>query len=245
MKTFIVLLSLGLFTLNPVEMKYTTDIFETSGGDLAISFIGHGTLMFEFNNMVIHVDPVMREADYSKMPDADLILVTHHHGDHLDLTAIDHIRKKDCPVIMTQTCIDQLEDFEGAIIMENGDNKTVRGLPVEAVPAYNIVHKRSNGQPFHPKGDGNAYVVKFGERTVLIGGDTENVPEIKALKGIDIAFLPMNIPYTMTPEMVADAARAIQPKFLYPYHYGDTDPEKLAKLLENETHIEVRVRDLQ
>lgn len=245
MKTLIILLTLGLFTLNPTEMNYTKDIFETSGGDLAISFIGHGTLMFEFNDMVIHVDPTMREADYSAMPDADLILVTHHHGDHLDLAAINHIRKKDCPVIMTQTCIDQLEDFEGAIIMENGDSETVKGIALKAVPAYNIKHKRSNGEPFHPKGIGNAYVVKFGDKTVLIGGDTENVPEIKALKGIDIAFLPMNLPYTMTPEMVADAARAIQPKILYPYHYGDTDPEKLVKLLENEKNIEVRIRDLQ
>ena len=195
--------------------------------------------------MVVHVDPVMREADYAEMPDADLILVTHHHGDHLDLTAINHIRKDDCPVVMTQTCQDQLEDFPGAIIMENGESKTVRGIPVEAVPAYNIEHKRSNGQPFHPRGIGNAYIVTFGDKRVLIGGDTENVPEIKAVKDIDIAFLPMNLPYTMTPEMVADAARAIQPTILYPYHYGNTDPEELVKLLKDQENIEVRIRELQ
>ncbi len=245
MKTLFVLMILGISTLNPSEMNFTTDIFETSGGDLAISFIGHGTLMFEYNGMVIHVDPVMREADYAEMPDADLILVTHEHGDHLDLTAIEHIRKDYCPVVMTRTCLEQLEEFHGAVVMENGDVETVAGIPIEAVPAYNIEHKRSSGEPFHPKGIGNAYVITFGDKKVLIGGDTENVPEIKALKDIDIAFLPMNLPYTMTPEMVADAARAIQPKILYPYHYGNTDPEELVKLLKDEKNIEVRIRELQ
>jgi L-ascorbate metabolism protein UlaG (beta-lactamase superfamily) len=245
MKTIIILLSLSVFTLQSSEMKNTRDIFETSDGDLVISFIGHGTLMFEFKDMVIHVDPTMREADYADLPDADLIMVTHQHGDHLDLTAINQVLKDDCPVIMTQTCIDQLEDFKGAVIMGNGDKKTVKGIPVEAVPAYNIEHKRSNGKPFHPKGEGNAYIVTFGDKRVLIGGDTENVPEIKALKDIDIAFLPMNLPYTMTPEMVADAARSIQPAVLYPYHFGDTDPEKLVKLLKDEKNIEVRIRDLK
>ncbi len=214
-------------------------------GDLIISFIGHGTLMFEFDGMVIHVDPTMREANYASMPDADLILVTHHHGDHLDLTAIQHIRKKDCPVVMTETCFRQLDDFEGAVIMRNGDYETVKGIPIEAVPAYNLVHKRGNGEAYHPKGIGNAYLITLGDKRILIGGDTENVPEIKALKDIDIAFLPMNLPYTMTPEMVADAAIAIQPAILYPYHYGNTDPEELVKLLKDQKNIEVRIRDLR
>jgi len=121
----------------------------------------------------------------------------------------------------------------------------VKGIPIEAIPAYNIEHKRSNGEPFHPKGIGNAYLLGIGDLKVLIGGDTENVPEIKALKDIDIAFLPMNLPYTMTPEMVADAARAMQPKILYPYHFGQTDPEELVILLQDEKEIEVRIRDLQ
>jgi L-ascorbate metabolism protein UlaG (beta-lactamase superfamily) len=220
-------------------------VFETSKGDLAIHFIGHGTLMFEFNGMMIHIDPTMREADYAAMPDADLILITHHHGDHLDLTAIRHIRDKGCPVVMTPTCVGQLEGFDNAVIMENGDVRTLLGIQIEAVPAYNIEHKRSNGEPFHPKGIGNAYVLTMGGKRILIGGDTENVPEIKALRNIDIAFLPMNLPYTMTPEMVADAARSIRPKVLYPYHYGNTDPEKLVELLKEDEDIEVRIRDLQ
>lgn len=245
MKTLVLLLAINLSIVNPMENNFTKDVFDAGDGKLSITFIGHGTLMFEYNEMVIHIDPTMNEADYANMPDADLILITHHHGDHLDLTAINHIIKEDCPVVMTQSCLEQLEDFKGAVIMKNGDRKTVKGIPIEAIPAYNIEHKRSNGQAYHPKGIGNAYVLSIGDLRVLIGGDTENVPEIKALKDIDIAFLPMNLPYTMTPEMVADAARAIQPRVLYPYHFGQTNPEKLADLLKDEKNIEVRIRDLQ
>ena len=129
--------------------------------------------------------------------------------------------------------------------MKNGDTRTVQGLRIEAVPAYNIKHMRSPGVPFHPKGAGNGYVVTFGDKRVYIAGDTENTPEMKALKGIDIAFLPMSLPYTMTPEMVADAAKAFRPKVLYPYHYGDTDVNKLKELLKKEKGIEVRVRNLK
>ena len=129
--------------------------------------------------------------------------------------------------------------------MKNGDEKTVAGFKIEAVPAYNIVHKRQGDQPFHPKGDGNGYIITFGDKRVYIAGDTENTPEMKKLKGIEIAFLPMNVPYTMTPEMVADAAKAFKPKILYPYHFGNTDTSKLVDLLKGEKGIEVRIRDMK
>ena len=244
MKALIIAAGIFLLTFTTMDKEFSKDVFETSSGDLEITFVGHGTLMFEYDDMHIHIDPTMREADYSKMPKADMVLITHHHGDHLDLTALKHIMQKDCPVVMTQTCLDQLEDFEGAIVMGNGDTRKVKGIDLKAVPAYNIEHKRPGGEPFHPRGVGNAYVAEFGGTKVLIGGDTENVPEIKALKDIDIAFLPMNLPYTMTPEMVADAARAIRPTYLYPYHFGDTDTDELIRLLKDEKDIEVRVRDL-
>ncbi len=129
--------------------------------------------------------------------------------------------------------------------MQNGDTKTVQGLKIEAVPAYNLVHMRSAGVPYHPPGIGNGYVITLGDKRVYVAGDTENTPEMKSLKDIDVAFLPMNLPYTMTPEMVADAARAFRPKILYPYHYGKTDPAGLSKLLQNETGIEVRIRSMR
>jgi L-ascorbate metabolism protein UlaG (beta-lactamase superfamily) len=128
--------------------------------------------------------------------------------------------------------------------MANGDAQTVLGLAIQAVPAYNIVHKRPDGTPFHPKGGGNGYVVTFGDKRVYLAGDTENTPEMKALRSIDVAFLPMDLPYTMSPDEVADAARAFRPKVLYPYHYGETDTSKLVKLLQGDKEIEVRIRKL-
>jgi len=219
-----------------------TDTIKTSAGDLKITFIGHATLMFAFGGKVIHVDPVSREADYSKMPKADLILVTHEHGDHLDPTAIAAIQKRGTVIILTEACAPSVP---GGEVMKNGDVRTVEGIKIEAVPAYNILHKRPNGEPFHPKGRGNGYLLTFGDTRVYVAGDTENIPEMKRLRDIAVAFLPMNLPYTMTPEMVAEAARWFRPKILYPYHYGETDTSELVKLLEGEKDIEVRIRDLR
>ena len=245
MKVIYVMLLAGIALLQPVNGQFESDVIKTSEGDLELFFIGHGTLMFKFNDLVIHIDPVMREADYSTLPDADLILVTHQHGDHLDMTAINHLLKTGTKVVMTETCMEQLEDFK-AVVMKNGDVETIKGIWINAIPAYNIVNKRPNGQAFHPKGEGNGYVLKFGNTHVLIGGDTENIPEFKELKvPIDVAFLPMNLPYTMTPAMVADAARTFKPVILYPYHFGETNTQELVDLLKDEKDIEVRIRDLK
>ena len=196
-------LSLAFLSALSGQKKYETDVIKTSGGSLKITFIGHASLMFEFNGKVIHVDPVTREGDYSKFPDADLILITHEHGDHLDPAALKQIMTPATKIVLSQRCYDKLQ--QGAV-MKNGDQKTVLGFKIEAVPAYNIKHHRSNGEPFHPKGVGNGYVITFGDKRIYIAGDTENIPEMFLLKNIDIAFLPMNLPYTMTPEMTADAA---------------------------------------
>jgi L-ascorbate metabolism protein UlaG (beta-lactamase superfamily) len=217
------------------------DVIPTSGGDLTITFIGHGTLMFGFDGKLIHVDPFSRLADYEALPKADLILVTHPHGDHLDSGAIDAIRTDATIVIVCRACEAQVD---GAVVMENGESRTEAGVGIEAIPAYNLVHMRDNGQPYHPKGDGNSYLLTFADVRVFVGGDTENTPEMKALENIDIAFLPMNLPYTMTPEMVADAAIAFRPAVLYPYHYGETDTGELIQLLEGQEGIEVRIRKM-
>lgn len=215
------------------------DVIKTAMGDLTITFVGHGTLMFSCGGKVVHVDPWTRLADYSKMPKADVILLTHEHGDHLDPAAIAAVRKADTQIILTQACA---EKVQGGVVMKNGEKRRVLDLTVEAVPAYNIVHMRSPGQPYHPKGSGNGYVITFGKTRVYVAGDTENTPEMKALKGIDVAFLPMNLPYTMTPEMVADAARAFKPRILYPYHFGESDTGKLVELMKDVKEVEVRIR---
>jgi len=232
----------GLANSKEEDKMFEEEIIKTSDGDLKITFIGHGTLMFAFNDRIIHIDPVSREADYNKMPKADLILITHEHGDHLDTKAIKTIRKENTEIVLTLICAKEVKD---GIVMKNGDVKKVSDLKIEAVPAYNIVHKRDNNRPFHPKGNGNGYVITFGDKRVYVAGDTENTPEMKKLKEIDVAFLPMNLPYTMTPEMVADAAKAFKPKMLYPYHFGNTDTSKLLKLLEGEKEIEVRIRKME
>jgi len=221
---------------------YTTDTIKTSGEDLKITFLGHGTLMLTFSSMVLHIDPVSDMADYSTLPKADIILVTHEHYDHCDTKAIEMLRKEGTVIIASESCTQQLRD---CIVMKNNEVKTVQGLTIEAVPAYNIAHTRSPGNPFHPKGVGNGYVITFNDTKVYIAADTENIPEMKELSEIDVAFLPMNLPYTMTPEMVADAARMFNPKILYPYHFGETNTSELVDLLKNDIEIEVRIRDMQ
>ena len=247
MRTFLILiivLFLGLISLAATSSDFEEDIIPTSQGDLKITCIGHGTLMFSFDGKIIHIDPVFRYADYTKMPKADLILVTHEHGDHLDDVAIQDLTKEGTAIICTKKCMEQA-NIEGSIIMKNGETKTVQGIKIEAVPAYNIKHMRSENSPFHPRGAGNGYILAFGDKRVYVAGDTENTPEMKALKNIDVAFLPMNLPYTMTPEMVADAARAFKPKVLYPYHFGNTDTSQLVELLKDTPAIDVRIRNLK
>jgi len=234
--------SLTLAVGTQVHGSSETDVIKTSQGDLKITFIGHGTLMFDFGGKVIHVDPWGKLADYSKLPKADLIFITHEHQDHLDLDAIKKIKTDKTVMILTKACTDKGATGQ---VMKNGDVKTVAGIKIEAIPAYNLVHKRDSGQPFHPKGVGNGYVLTFGDKRVYVAGDTENTPEMKALKDIDIAFLPMNLPYTMTPEMVADAGKAFKPKILYPYHTGETDLSKLTDLMKGVDGVEVRLRKMK
>jgi len=245
-------LPLGLLTLGvlaqvanvavaaPPELE--KDVLPTSAGPLEVTFVGHGTLFFRFGGKVFHVDPYGKLADFAALPKADVVLLTHAHGDHLDPSAIAALRTETTRLVVSPACRGKVE---GATILPNGEATTLHGVRVEAVPAYNLVAKRPDGSPFHPKGEGNGYVLSFGKTRVYVAGDTENVPEMKALEGIDVAFLPMNLPYTMTPEMVADAARAFRPRVLYPYHTGETDPQKLVSLLADEKGIEVRVRKMR
>jgi L-ascorbate metabolism protein UlaG (beta-lactamase superfamily) len=230
-----------IYTFSATAQQHETDVFETSGGSLKITFLGHGSLVFAFGDKTIYVDPVSEHADFSQFPKADLILLTHEHRDHTDLKALDLLRTDKTILIGTEACA---KEVKGITVLHNGENQNILGMNIEAAPAYNIVHMRSPDQPFHPKGNGNGYVLTFGNKRVYVAGDTENIPEMKQLKGIDIAFLPMNLPYTMTPEMVADAARMFRPKILYPYHYGNTDPSKIVELLKNDKDIEVRIRKL-
>ena len=237
MKYLIFMLLFFTMNLGARAQDYQTDVFNTSGGELKITFIAHATLMMQYNNIVVHIDPVtMFGTDYSKMPKADLILITHAHGDHMDPKAIEQIRKDNTTIIVTS----EVQKALGyGVVMNNGDHRTVDGIEIEAVPAYNL------NSSYHPKGVGNGYVLQFGDERVYVAGDTENIPEMKNLGHINIAFIPMNRPYTMTPEMAADAARMIHPDILYPYHFGETDTDSLVDLLQDQKDIEIRIRNLQ
>jgi L-ascorbate metabolism protein UlaG (beta-lactamase superfamily) len=235
---FLLLTGINMQARNPLEK----DVINTTGGPAEITFIGHGSLMIVYQGKVVHVDPFSELTDYSVLPKADLILITHEHGDHLDLKAIQAIKKDNTQIYYTEKCASTLS---GGTVMHNGDSQLYGPFRIEAVPAYNLVNGPQAGMVYHKKGDGNGYILTLGDKQVYIAGDTENTPEMKALKNIDIAFLPMNLPYTMTPEMVADAVKAFKPKILYPYHYGETNTQKLLDLLKDQKDTEIRIRKMK
>ncbi|MBN2346459.1 MAG: MBL fold metallo-hydrolase [Candidatus Aminicenantes bacterium] len=221
---------------------FETDVFKIASGDLRITFIGHASLLFQYAGKAIYVDPDGRRADFALMPKADLVIVTHQHGDHFDPQAIAALRHESTRLFLTDLCRPLPA---GARTLKNGDRAEFAGVAIEAVPAYNLVHLRPDGTPYHPRGQGNGYVLTFPGLRVYLAGDTENIPEMAELQDIDVAFLPMNVPYTMTPEMTAKAARTIRPRVLYPYHFSESDPQRLVELLRDEPAIEVRVRRMR
>lgn len=238
----LLLIAAGIALPAAVRAEYEQDTLPTSAGDAEVTFLGHGSLMLNFQGKIIHVDPYSGVADYAHLPKGDVILLTHHHQDHLDPAALNHVRTPATEVVLTRQCA---EKIPGRHIMSNGDEKIVQGIGIRAVPAYNLIHRRSSGELFHPRGEGNGYVLDLAGTRIYIAGDTENIPEMKDLRDIDYAFLPMNLPYTMTPEMAADAALGFRPRVLYPYHYGETDPNELVVLLRDAKDIEVRIRAMR
>ncbi|MBN1686385.1 MAG: MBL fold metallo-hydrolase [Spirochaetales bacterium] len=218
---------------------FEQDVVPVDGGEVTITCIGHGTLMFEYNGMVIHVDPVGTEADYSKLPKADIVLITHDHYDHLDPEAMKVIRNTGTEVVDTPA---SHEKAKGTVTLKNGESATVKGIKVEAVAAYNTSPGRD---AYHPKGRDNGYILTLGGKRFYIAADTEDTPEMKALSNIHVAFLPVNQPYTMTTAQAVTAAKAFRPQILYPYHYGDTNVREIVEGLKREKNIEVRIRNLQ
>jgi L-ascorbate metabolism protein UlaG (beta-lactamase superfamily) len=220
------------------KTKFEEDIIKTSGGDLKITSIAGYSVMFTYQGKVIDVDPVGRAADYSLLPKADVILVTHAGPAHDDPETVRLLSKDKTALEVCPLCS---LDLPTGTIMINDESKTVAGLKIEAVPAYEVKGKFGVFRP--TKGASNGYVITFGDKRVYVGGETENVPEMKALKQIDAAFLP--VIRTMPPAMFADAVKAMQPKIVFPYAYGSNDPKELTALLKDNQGIDVRVRDLR
>ncbi|HEY3389766.1 MAG TPA: MBL fold metallo-hydrolase [Prolixibacteraceae bacterium] len=225
----------------PPVKAFEKDTFKTSKGNLVITFIGHASVMIEAGNRVIFSDPCSTVADYSFFPKADIILVSHEHVDHLDKKAISLLAKAETKTIVSRVCKGMVDN---SLVMINGDTQTFGDFKIEAVPAYNIVNTNADGVAYHIKGDGNGYVINYGGKRIYIGGDTEHIPEMSKLKKIDIAFLPVGLPYNMTYKMTADAARSFMPAILYPYHFDEKEPRVLNDLLKD-TSIKIRVRRMK
>ena len=223
-------------------VDYKTDTFKTkSGKEVVITAIKHASLRIQYDGLEIQVDPVAEYApvtDYSTFPKADVILVTHEHFDHFDRGAIAALRKDGTEIVANPAVHKMLGS---GTAMANGESRVVKGIRLDAVPAYNTTPGHTQ---FHPKGRDNGYVLTVDGLRIYIAGDTEDIPEMAKLKDIDVAFLPCNQPYTMTPEQAAKAARTIKPKVLFPYHYSQTPVKRVAELLAD-TSIDVRLRNYQ
>ncbi|HKV98176.1 MAG TPA: MBL fold metallo-hydrolase [Vicinamibacterales bacterium] len=221
----------------------TPDKLAATGGDITIAPINHATLQLTHAGKVIDVDPVAAAGSYAGFAAPDVILITDIHGDHLDPATVNKLKKATTTVVAPQAAVAQLTAAQiTAVVMANGDKKAIEGIEIEAVPMYNLVRKNPQGDFFHTKGRGNGYVLTIGGKRLYIAGDTEGVPEMRALKNIDVAFVPMNLPYTMTEAEAADAVKAFKPKVVYPYHYRGSDLKKFEDPLKG-SGVEVRVRD--
>jgi L-ascorbate metabolism protein UlaG (beta-lactamase superfamily) len=213
------------------------DEFPTSAGAVRITPIQHASLMIQAGGQVIYVDPA--QGKYEGLPPADLILYTHTHGDHLAPAVLAKVRKPATAIIAPEAVAKSVPE---AIVIRNGETRQWGKWSIAAVPMYNLKRQRAPGQAYHPKGEGNGYVLAYGGKRFYIAGDTEDIPEMRALRQIDVAFIPMNLPYTMTPEEAAAAVRAFRPQIVYPYHSRGSDTQAFAKALEG-TGVEVRLRN--
>jgi L-ascorbate metabolism protein UlaG (beta-lactamase superfamily) len=211
--------------------------FSTSAGVVEIAPVQHASLMLRAGGKVVYVDPA--QGRYQGMPPADYILITDIHGDHLAPQIVARLKKPSTVILAPRAVADQLP---GCTVISNGESKTLGPFQVEAVPMYNLTRGPAAGQLYHPKGRGNGYILAYGGKRFYFSGDTEAIPEMKALRNIDVAFVCMNLPYTMTPQEAAEAVRAFHPAVVYPYHYRGSDTAAFAKALEG-SGIDVRLRD--
>ncbi|MGB8064812.1 MAG: MBL fold metallo-hydrolase [Candidatus Sulfotelmatobacter sp.] len=230
---------LVLFALVPFGLAAAqTQTFPTSAGPVKITPLYHASTLIEAGGKTIYLDPA-KPAKLTGLPKADLILITDIHGDHMDPDSIQEISKGDTEILAAPAVV---QTVTSAKPIANGETKTWQGWTIEAVPAYNLKRGPAPGKLFHDKGRGNGYVLTYGGKRFYFSGDTENIPEMRALKNIDVAFVCMNLPYTMPPEEAADAVRAFHPKIVIPYHYRGSDLSVFQKRLEG-TGIEVRLLD--
>jgi L-ascorbate metabolism protein UlaG (beta-lactamase superfamily) len=225
----------GLATALPAAAA-PAQTFATEAGPVTITPIYHAAAMIQAAGERIYIDPA-KPAKIDGMPPGDLILVTDIHGDHMDPADVTALSKPGTTVIAPAAV---QKTITTARVLAIGRTTTWHDWKITAVPMYNLTHMQPSGAPFHEKGRGNGYVLSYGGKNFYFAGDTEGTPEMRALKDIDVAFIPMNLPYTMTPEEAADAVKAFHPKVAIPYHYKGQDTTKFRDALKG-TGIEVRL----
>lgn len=215
------------------QSSLTGDTLITAEGDVIIHPVGHASLALGFGAHVIYVDPA--KSDFSGLPAPTAILITHAHGDHFDGPSLEAIAGT-APILTTEEVAGKMPEALKAqtTVLGNGESGTIDGLAVDAVAAYNTTEDRKQ---FHPQGRDNGYVLTLGDKKIYVAGDTEDVPEMRALTGISVAFLPMNLPYTMSIEQAADAVKAFRPAIVYPYHYSDSDTAAFKELVGDAAEV--------
>lgn len=220
----------------------SSDQIPTEQGNLTIHPINHATFEMTWNSKTILVDPVGGAGRFDGMAKPDLVFITDIHGDHLNVETLHALVADATTIVAPQAVADKLPAIlkSKTTILHNGETKSVDGIQVEAIPMYNTTPERLR---YHTKGRGNGYVITLDGKRIYITGDTEDIPEMRALKNIDVAFICMNLPYTMTVEQAASAVREFKPKIVYPYHYRGSDTEEFKKLVGEESGVEVRLRD--
>jgi len=222
-------------TAGTAQANMTGDHVATSQGDLVTHPVKHASFVMQWNGKTIYVDPVGGAEPYAGLPGPDVVLVTDIHGDHLNAETLAGMHGT--AIVAPQAAYDQAPDnIKNMIttIMKNGDKVSVDDIGIEAVPMYNITEDRLK---YHAKGRGNGYLLTLGDTRVYIAGDTEAIPEMLALKDIDVAFIPMNLPYTMTVEQAAEAVRTFRPAIVYPYHYRGSDVGEFKRLVGDASEV--------
>ncbi len=238
-------LTLYLFFLSIAA--FAQDVIPAKGGDITIKPILHGTFVMEYNDLTIYVDPYGGAEKFAGQKKPDMILITDIHGDHHDQKTLDGLDLSGATIVAPQAVADKLPagKSKAVEVIGNGQSKTVHDLKIEAIPMYTLPETDDSR---HPKGRGNGYVVEIGSKRIYISGDTEDIPEMRNLKNIDVAFVCMNLPFTMEVPQAADAVSAFKPGIVYPFHYrgseGLADTEKFKELMNaSAPNVEVRLRN--
>lgn len=223
------------------------DRIETKNGTLVVQPVFHGSVVFNWNNITVYVDPYGGPKAFKDLGAPDLVLITDIHGDHLNMETLKAIDMAKATLVVPQAVADQLpEDLKArALILGNGQTTSQKGISISAVAMYNLPETADSR---HPKGRGNGYVLNLGDKTIYLSGDTEDIPEMRGLKNIDVAFVCMNLPFTMDTDQAASAVLEFRPRIVYPYHYrgkeglSDTEAFKRSVNTANPA-IDVRLRD--